>query len=64
MNLKELEEKAAGVKARLNQNYHFAKQLGFTSYESVILQSKNKGVIIDLAIQRGLIKDAKDDKAQ
>ena len=47
---------------RLKENYDLARRLGFTGAESVILQSQKRDVIIDLAIERGLIRNSNDPK--
>ena len=68
MDLEELEKRAArGLqrnRSRLKQSYDLARKLGFTSSEAVILQSQKREVILKLAIERGLIIDIDDPKAQ
>jgi len=49
---------------RLKQNYDLSKRLGFSSREAVVLQSHKREVIINLAIERGLIANSTDPKAQ
>ena len=67
LSLKELEKRAAAnskrIKTYLKENYALSRRLGFTSSESVILQSQKRETIIRLAIEKGLIKDSTDPKA-
>ena len=51
------------TKTHLKENYDLARRLGFTGAEAVILQSQKREVIINLAIERGLINDSNDPKA-
>jgi hypothetical protein len=66
LNSEELQKRAAiadkNGRERLKANYALARRLGFTSAESVILQSHKTEVIINIAIERGLIQDANDPK--
>lgn len=68
MDLKELEKRAAKglqrTRSRLKQSYDLARRLGFASPEAVVLQSQKREVILKLAIDRGLIVDIDDPKAQ
>ena len=54
--LEDLEAQAAAqyerLKARLRRHYHLARELGFSSAEAVILQSKSENVIRALARER------------
>ena len=54
--LNQLEMEAASqyrrLKARLHKHYHLARELGFTSSEAVILQSRSESVIRALAAER------------
>jgi len=50
-------------KSQLNEHYHLARRLGFNSSEAVVLQSHKREVIINLAIERGLIENSNDAKA-
>jgi hypothetical protein len=60
MDSKELTQKASEQKNRitknLNERYKYARSLGFTSYESTVLQSKQISDIDDIARERGYIE--------
>jgi rhamnogalacturonyl hydrolase YesR len=63
MDYKELREKADSIKesqnARAKENYHYARGLGFTSVESMLLQYKSKEEIDRIAKERdGQVADA------
>jgi len=62
--LRRVETVTEKKKTHLKGKYDLARRLGFTGTESSILQSQKREVIIDLAIQRGLIPDTTDEKAQ
>lgn len=40
-----------------NTNYHYARSLGFNSYEASVLRGQTLETIKRLAIEKGLIKD-------
>ncbi len=67
LSLEELEKRSLAktqrTKTYLKANYDLSKRLGFTAAEAVILQSHKREVIIELAIEKGLIKDSGDQRA-
>ena len=67
LTLKELEKRAKAktqkTKTHLKENYDLSRRLGFNAAEAVVLQSHKREVIIGLAVERGLIKDASNSKA-
>ena len=67
LTIEELEardaEYAKTADQRRRERYALARKLGFTASESRILQSRQREVIISLAIERGLITNADDPKA-
>jgi hypothetical protein len=42
-----------------NKNYKFARGLGFSSYEAVVLKSKTREVILRIAVEKTLITPEK-----
>ena len=52
------------TKKHLKEHYDLSRRLGFSGAEATILQSQKREVIIGLAIERGLIKDSNDPKAE
>jgi hypothetical protein len=56
MDYKELKEKAESVRdaqnSRAKENYHYARSLGFTSVEAMLIQYKSKEEIDRLAAER------------
>jgi hypothetical protein len=56
---KQLEVHKARHAATLKERYNYAKQVGFTATEAVVLQNWNKSRIDQLAIERGYIKEHK-----
>jgi len=56
MDYEELKEKATSIKeaqkARARENYHYARSLGFSATESMLLQFKSKEEIDRIAKER------------
>jgi len=67
LTLKDLTRKAnqqnTRLRSRLKSNYDLARRLGFLSTEARVLQSHKREVILELAIEKGLIKHINDPKA-
>lgn len=62
LTLVKLNERAKAARDKTNQrnlaNYHYARGLGFSGSEAVILMSRKRDLIVKLAIEKGLIKSA------
>jgi hypothetical protein len=61
MTLPELEKAAKKHQHTITKsqmsNYHYARSLGFNSYEASVLRSRTKDNIRQLAIEKGLFKE-------
>ena len=66
LTLEELSKRADRHSQRtrlgMKERYRLAKRLGFSVAEAVVLQNHKKETIIELALEKGLIKDVSDPK--